>query len=100
MNDVLLDRPRPKIGEKAMFYLRDDIKALGTIVDIRADERGEMIAYIAVAGWPHMSQVPVRKYFELREGAWRSCSHPRGFNAAGLCFDCSDYPPVPAEATQ
>jgi hypothetical protein len=79
---------RPKIGDKAMFYLQPNVKALGTIMDIRRDEKSVRIARIAVLGWPEMGTVPTGQYHNKVDNVWRACTHPRGFDAAGGCFDC------------
>lgn len=81
---------RPKIGDKAMFFMQPDVKALGTIVDIRRNEKFERVAAIAVLGWPHMGYVTTAQYHAKVDSVWRTCTHPRGFDVAGFCFDCRD----------
>lgn len=78
---------RPKIGDEAMFWLCGAL-ARGRIMDIRADEHDRRFACIAVLGWPQMHYVGLDQYQRVVDGVWRACLHERGFNAAGLCFDC------------
>lgn len=83
----------PWIGERAAYFLREGVVAVGTIVDIRTvNDPPTSAVFIAVLGWPNLGVVPTDQYQEIR-GA---CSHSRGFNAAGLCFDCSPSPIVPS----
>lgn len=90
-------RRGPYIGERAAWWIRPGVVAVGTIVDIRdvavkGAEAPEPAIAIATLGWPKLAWVPLGQYAEIRDGVWRACSHPRGYNAAGVCFDCSISP--------
>lgn len=94
---------RPQIGDKCAFTDEHRPYAEGQIIDIR-----DGAAFVAVLGWPHMASVSLDSFVGLDErGLWRStfglmfpragrgCCHPRGYNAAGLCFDCGRTPEAP-----
>lgn len=85
-------RRGPHIGEKAAYYGAPTNKGpgpvfVGTIMDIRDDGEGPT-AFLATLAWPHMAQIPLDRFQEMRNGVWRTCSHSRGFDVTGSCFDC------------